>query len=69
MRSRSLIMAGILGAAAGMYLMNMMERNEMEMDQTKRRVARRARRSASRLENAYETGRQAVMQGVNAFRH
>ena len=70
-RSRSMVLAGVLGAIAGMYLMNMLDERgvQRQIRYGKRRAARTARSSAHRLSSMYQAGKQAVSNGVGTIRH
>lgn len=67
---RNMIFAGMIGAIAGVYLMNRFEgtSTERKLKYRGRALARGARHNASKIGSAYQAGREAISQSMDALR-
>lgn len=69
--SKGMLFAGIIGAVAGMYVLNMLDgsRTERRVRYQSRNLARRARNSADRMGHMYKRGKSAIQEGMQGLYH
>ncbi len=68
---KGMLFAGIIGAVAGMYVMNMLDgtKTQRKIRYQGRNAMRSARHKATRIGHVYQAGKSAIQDGMQAMRH